>query len=105
MTEAEQEREEGIRRVEKPNAGWIEEVVRYAVRPVAKLREEFTTDAVRWYVENRLDLPLPTDWRALGPVMRRAARLGICEPTGCWSESCRGKCHARPLMIWRSNLR
>lgn len=40
--------------------------------------------------------------KALGPLMREAARLGYCIPTVAWYQSRQKTCHRRPMMTWKS---
>ena len=40
--------------------------------------------------------------RAVGPVIRDAARLGHCEPTDQWTPSTQPQCHKRPMRTWYS---
>lgn len=42
--------------------------------------------------------------RALGALMREAARAGDIEATDAWALSERVACHRRPLRVWRSLL-
>lgn len=87
---------------EKAAAGspseWIVEA-RRAVVFTATVRALFTTDQVWWRLTDVEKNPEP---RALGAVMRWAAKAGIIEATGEWKESVRTSCHGRPARIWRS---
>jgi len=67
---------------------------------VARHHKRFTTDEV-W---ERLKLSglLTPDHRAMGGVMRDAAKAGLCVSTGEWRESSRLACHHRYVRVWRS---
>lgn len=68
-----------------------------ALQKVAATVERFTTDLV-WEV---LDGE-PHDNRAMGPVMRRAWKAGLIEPTDQHELSERPQCHRRPMRVWQS---
>ena len=92
-----------VRRVEQhADPQWLAEALA-ALRSVAEKQALFTTDDV-W---DRLDLEgfgRIAEPRALGAVMRRAAKLGWVEPTD-WTRPGRRKvAHGRPVRVWRSKL-
>jgi hypothetical protein len=71
-----------------------------AVERVARLRAEFTVDAVRYLVERS---HFKThDKRAMGGVIKTAQRNGWISPTGKTVPSKVG--HKTPMQIWRSNI-
>jgi hypothetical protein len=70
-----------------------------AVRFVASARPLFTTDAVWWVLGSDVQTHEP---RAMGAVMRRAVKAGVCVPTDTYHRSTRAVNHARPLRVWRS---
>tara|TARA_R110000765_G_scaffold82683_1_gene160975 strand:+ start:991 stop:1341 length:351 start_codon:yes stop_codon:yes gene_type:complete len=88
---------EAVNRVER-NADdeWMEAAFRVVVA-VSKARSEFTTDSV-W---RNMDFA-PHEPRAMGAVMRRAARAGLCAKTDRVVESKKISNHRRPIAIWRS---
>jgi hypothetical protein len=101
---AEAARDEAINRVEA-NADhvWLTGATE-AVRMLARTRDEFTTDDV-W---NRLDnagYQPPHEPRAMGAVMRQAARDGLVVKTDRVRNSVRVECHARPVAVWASLTR
>lgn len=67
--------------------------------PVAAERDYFTTDDV-WRV-----LGQPLESRAMGAVMQRAARAGVCARTNMTKDSDRPVCHRNTKRVWRSLLR
>jgi hypothetical protein len=76
---------------------WIANGIK-AVRLVAEVVEEFTTDDV-W---SEIERPAVADSRTIGVVMRLAQKESICEPTDSVRPS-RFKSHGgRPLRVWRS---
>lgn len=98
---AEAARDEAIDRVEA-NADriWTEGALE-AVRGLALCRDEFTTDDV-W---DRLEVAgydLPRERRAMGAVMRQAARDRLVVKSDRVVNSRRVECHARPVAVWRS---
>lgn len=95
----EKAREAGIDRVET-GAGfdWLNRAMA-AVHRLARSRATFTSDDL-W----KLVGDPPGDPRALGAVMRGAARDKLCETTGTTVKSQRVVCHRRPIAVWRSLL-
>jgi hypothetical protein len=93
-------KEEAINRVESnADPGWMNAAA-IAVKRVALKLDTFTTDDV-WdelgYVSNTTHEP-----RAMGAVMRNAARAGIITATSGYRTSKRGECHGRPVRVWTS---
>jgi hypothetical protein len=71
-----------------------------ALVEAARTRREITTDDVMRLIDPRAETH---DLRALGPVMRRGAQLGLIEPANTIGRPCaRGARHASRLMVWRS---
>jgi hypothetical protein len=70
---------------------------------VAKRRKAFTTDAV-WYMLQEWKVSAPREPRAMGPMVSRARREGICEVTGDMKKSERVGCHRRPIEVYRSKI-
>ena len=60
---------------------------------LAATGKPFTTDEV-WAM-----LPQPPEPRAIGALMRHAARAGKIRRIG-WRESLRPECHRRPVAMW-----
>lgn len=79
--------------------GWVQ-TANDVIRDLAFSRHTFTTDDV-WQILER-DYPSVTtpEPRALGPLMRSAARQGLIHPTGDYTPSNRPACNARPIMVW-----
>lgn len=71
-----------------------------AVRKAAERHPELTVDDVHEHIT----LPV-LDARALGHVMRTAARDGLIAATGEYRTSRRPATHGRPCRVWRSRLR
>lgn len=91
-------RDEALGRVEaNADERWKAEALA-AVRHLARMLPEFTTDDV-WA---RLGDSYPHEPRALGAVMKTAAAAGLIEPTDRIRTSHRPECHARPVRVWRS---
>jgi len=70
-----------------------------AVRKAAELHPELTVDDVHPH----LSMPC-LEPRALGGVMRVAARRRWIVSSGGWRVSTRPETHRRPLRVWRSRL-
>ncbi len=60
---------------------------------LAATRQPFTTDDV-WAA-----LPHPPEPRAIGALIRAAAKAGTIRRVG-WRESSRPECHSRPVAMW-----
>lgn len=74
-----------------------------AIVAVAREQPFLTTDHV---VERMRPGGAQThEWRALGPIMLRAAREGVIKKSGLPSVLCRRRSrHAAPITVWRSLL-
>lgn len=72
-----------------------------AIEALCRLRREFTTDDVWDYLAAH-QLDTPDEPRAIGAVMRSAARAGLIAPTDRYVNSERPDCHARPIKVWRA---
>jgi hypothetical protein len=102
---AREAREEAIDSIEAHARQEWKRAALNAVFDVAATHDEFTTDVVwRLLLTQHPDLRVH-DNRAMGPVMREAARLGVVERTGRYEDSERVSCHSRSLMLWRSCVR
>ena len=100
LWEAQRLTDEAIDRVRvHANDEWMREV-RAIVWRLARARGEFTTDAV-WAQVDRLEATTHEP-RAMGAVMRAAAKAGWVTPTDRVSNSARPECHCRPVRVWRS---
>jgi hypothetical protein len=90
-------RDDALDRVER-GAGdvWNAAALR-AVRQIATQKEYFQAEEV-W----KLVAPPENDNRALGAVMQRAKKAGICEPTDRLPRSHRPSKHASPTRLWKS---
>lgn len=94
-------KKEGMARSEAgANPDWMYLMEKLVV-VVAQHYEQFTADHVFALMEE-CGGPTTHDTRAFGPVMRRAAKAGICQLTDRTVKSTRGSCHYRPLAIWKS---
>jgi hypothetical protein len=69
-----------------------------AVRAVAAMSSEFTTDDV-WQMMGHEDA---RENRAMGAVMKEAERVGVCVPTDRYESSADPRCHGRPKRVWRA---
>lgn len=95
-------RDEAMQRVdENANPGWKAFTYELIVE-VARSSVEFTTDDVERLRFGRGGGPSTQEPRAMGPLMLKAARSGICEKTGRLRESVQASNHGRPMQLWRS---
>lgn len=92
-------RDEAIMRVGAANEEWCATALQ-AVLLVARRRVVFTTDDV-WACLSAVNAA-PSDNRALGAVMREAAKRGYITNTGRTAKSKSVVNHARPLAVWES---
>lgn len=82
---------------------WKVEVFR-AIEALAQRQPDLTTDDV-WEYLHLHDLAHGThEKRAMGAVMRAAAKAGIIEITDSVRRSNRPVCHQNPKRVWRSLL-
>lgn len=95
-------RDESMARVEQhADDVWKREALAAVVR-VARERGRFTTDDV-WQALDGVEAGTHEP-RAMGAVMRQAARQGWVRATDGYVRSSRVACHARPLRVWESAL-
>lgn len=98
--ESEERREEAIARAGAAADSDWKVLARKAIEQLARARETFTTDDV-WKLLPA-DVAETHEPRALGAIMRAAARDGIIEATDEWTLSEQVSCHRRPKRVWRS---
>lgn len=97
LFDAEEARDEAVRRVERHAPGaWIQ-AARDATVLVSLARFDFTTDDVWAALGDRT----PPEPRAMGAVMKALAGEGRIRATGEYRKSVRVECHARPVAVWR----
>lgn len=73
------------------------------IRHLAETCLSFTTDDV-WMALQEIPDVATHEPRALGSMMREAAKSGWITPTDGYVNSQRPTCHARPVRVWRSRL-
>lgn len=66
---------------------------------IAFNKQRFTTDDV-WDALDRAKVATPHEPKAIGAVLRQAAKDGLIYATDDHKPSARVACHARPLRIW-----
>lgn len=97
---AQQARDEAIARVDAhADSAWRQRALQ-VVEYLAATRGTFTTDDV--WEQLAVHGEATHEPRALGAIMRTAARQGICAPTPTYRTSSRAACHARPVRVWRA---
>ena len=73
-----------------------------AIESLAHHHSDLTTDDIWQYLVVH-DIDIDThEKRAMGAVMRAAAKAGLIEATGNFRESDRAVCHRNPKRVWRS---
>lgn len=98
VAEGERARDASIEEVRTGmNMDWYEAALR-VIRGLAGSGKRFTTDDVWEALEKQL-VNTP-EHRAMGAVMRDAARAGTIQPTVNYVKSRRPACHARPVRVW-----
>lgn len=70
---------------------------------VARRKPEFSSDDCFMAAAERV-MPETHDRRAMGAVMQRAAREGVCKKINKTVMSARKSLHASPIQVWRSLL-
>jgi hypothetical protein len=96
-------KEDGIARAESAaNPAWAAFMMAALVE-VAKTRRFFYTDDIEELRQQRGG-PATHENRAMGALMRRAKRDGICAPTNRFEPSKRVTCHRCPRRVWQSLL-
>ena len=79
---------------------WLE-LATEAVRWICQNKPTFTTDDV-WERLAAVTKMAPHEPRAMGAVMRQAARENWCTATGNYKKSVQPSCHRRPIAVWVS---
>jgi hypothetical protein len=92
-------RDEAIGRVERNAAAGFNDAALEAVRQVAKLFAEFTTDEAIAALGKSASTH---DGRAWGAVMVRAQKQGLIAPTDRFRNTNRVSRHHAPIRIWKS---
>lgn len=105
MHDAEHAKRQAMDQVEaNANEIWIEYMLDL-VWDVCRVRRQFTTDDVfdLYYAAPANNRPATHELRAMGPVMTRAAKEGLCEKANVmpWP-SRRVSLHASPITVWNS---
>lgn len=104
MTDAMGARDDAIARAERHAVDAWKTATFGVIRQLAESCASFTTDDV-WLALQKLPDVATHEPRALGSMMRQAAKSGWIEPTDRYVNSQRPECHARPVKVWRSRLR
>ena len=104
MSDAMRARDDAIARAERHAVDGWKTATFGVIRQLAESCASFTTDDV-WLALQKLPDVATHEPRALGSMMRQAAKSGWIEPTDRYVNSQRPECHARPVKVWRSRLR
>lgn len=102
--EAERAKQAGMDQVEaNANEVWIEYMADL-VWDVCRARRQFTVDDVfDLYEAAPSGKPTTHELRAMGPVMNRVAKEGLCEKANVAAQpSRRASLHASPRTVWNS---
>jgi hypothetical protein len=95
-------RDEAVTRVgQHADPDWVEQTLD-VIYCLAVSRSQITTDDI-WQTVG--EVAATHEPRALGAVMRQAARLGYVKATDRYVPSARAACHARPVRVWESLIR
>jgi hypothetical protein len=99
-TPAENAKKEAMERSERhANAAWAMGMLE-AIRLTCRCMRRFNTDHVLKFYTGK---ETTHDLRALGPLMRRAAKAGYCKKASCAAvNTTRRSRHAAPLNMWDS---
>ena len=95
-------RDEAVTRVgDHADVEWVAHILD-VIYCLAVARDTMTTDDI-W--ETVGEVAATHEPRALGAVMRQAARLGYVKASDTYTPSARPACHARPVRVWASLIR
>lgn len=99
MTTPQSLADEAIARVEAhADRTWMDAAFG-AVGALALICATFTTDDV-WAVLDKREVTPTHEPRAMGAVMRRAKRAGVCAASDSYIPSTRPESHGRPIRVW-----
>lgn len=103
-TAAKQAKTLGMEQVERHADEDWKSTMLHLVEAVARERQFFTSDHVFKKLELNGAPPVTThDLRAFGPIMLRAAKLGLCRKANCAGvNSERASLHGSPRAVWQS---
>ena len=77
---------------------WLDAAIG-VVGALALLCDTFTTDDV-WQMLDKREVTPTHEPRAMGAVMRRAKRAGVCAASDSYTPSTRPESHGRPIRVW-----
>lgn len=103
VAKARANKREGMERVERNTDKQWAAYAYQAVVVISKYRPEFTADPV-WALLAQWEVPPPHEPRALGPVMLKAVRSGVCVKTDRTRRSVLPQRNMRPIAIYRSKI-
>jgi hypothetical protein len=86
---------------EHANTEW-KRVMLICALEVAKRKPFLNTDDLEHWRSTYYPNHTTHENRAIGPIMREAAKLGYCTPTLDWVESRQKVNHSRPMRVWFS---
>lgn len=98
MSTATEARDKALKQVgDNANEDWLKTAYEALIQ-LAFEKDRITSDDL-WERVGK-----PREPRALGVVMKRAAKVKIIVPTDVYTNSHRAACHARPVRVWESLL-
>lgn len=93
-----------LQRVEdNANPIWKEKA-RYCLELICENRSEFTSDTLWQYMDAMYPNVSTKNHSAMGAIICRAAKDGLCRPTGHYIPSVRKSAHKRKIGVWESKL-
>lgn len=100
QVKAEEAKQDGMARAEAHADTEWQNMALLAVQYVALSKRTFIVDEVWQYIPSNLHTH---NLRAMGPVMKRAQKLGWIEPCGHATTS-RVSAHGTPVTLWQSKI-
>lgn len=99
---SEQARDIGMENSERNAETAYKEAVVAIIRTLCGRQEYITSDDVAEGMRDIFPLLTTHDKRVVGPMFRRAQRLGYCKPTMQFISTKQPKQHASPMRVWQS---
>jgi hypothetical protein len=92
-------RDRAIERADRAADPDWKRAVMHTIESLSRLRRTITTDDV-WDTVHKWTSAAPAEPRAIGAVMKDAARAGLIRATDRYVVSQRPECHGRPIRVW-----
>ena len=102
MSNGEEGKREGMERAKRSADPHWWQCMMEAAKAVAERKPFLFTDDIVAFCQEHHPNASTHEYRAIGPLMTTAAKLGYFQRTQDWVESTQKQCHRRPMRVWYS---